>query len=66
MHDACPHTERKEGMCVVCGDCLHEVILNGVCFLCGTADLGPVGRSHQDLSPKKPGLIPADHLVRKK
>lgn len=58
---SCPHTERREGVCVVCGDCLHEVILNGVCFLCGTADLDPVA-----LSPKKPGVIPADRLVRKK
>jgi len=58
---SCPHTERREGVCVACGDCLHEVILNGVCFLCGTADLDPVA-----LSPKKPGVIPADQLVRKK
>lgn len=61
MDPACPHAERKEGVCVVCGDCLHEVILNGVCFLCGTADLDPIA-----LSPKKPGLIPADQLLRKK
>jgi len=58
---ACPHVERREGVCVVCGDCLHEIILNGACFLCGTADLDPVA-----LSPKKPGLIGPDRLVRKK
>ncbi len=57
----CPHTERKEGVCTACGDCLHEVILNGACFLCGTTDLDPIA-----LSPKKSGLIAPDQLVRKK
>ena len=57
----CPHTTREEGVCVVCGDCLHEVILNRACFLCGTTDLDPVA-----LSPKKSGLIAPDQLVRKK
>jgi hypothetical protein len=59
---ACAHTERREGVCTVCGDCLHEVILNGACFLCGTTELDPIA-----LSPKKPpALVPADQLVRKK
>lgn len=57
----CPHTERREGVCIVCGDCAHEIILNGACMSCGTTDLDPVA-----LSPKKPGLIPADQLLRKK
>lgn len=57
----CPHTERKEGVCVVCGDCLHEVVLNGACFLCGTTDLDPIA-----MSPKKSGLIAPGQLVRKK
>ena len=58
----CPHTERRDGRCVVCGDCLHEVILNGACYFCGTTELDPIA-----LSPKKPpAVIPADHLVRKK
>ena len=57
----CPHTERKEGVCVACGDCLHEVILNGACFLCGTTELDPIA-----LSPKKPPIVPVDQLVRKK
>jgi hypothetical protein len=48
-------------VCVVCGDCLHEVILNGACFLCGTTELDPVA-----LSPKKSGLIAPEKLVRKK
>jgi hypothetical protein len=59
---SCPHGERREGVCVACGHCLHEVILNGACFLCGTTDLDPIA-----LSPKKlPALIAPDQLVRKK
>jgi hypothetical protein len=57
----CPHVDRREGVCTACGHCLHEVILNGACFLCGTTDLDPVA-----LSPKKDGLIAPDALVRKK
>jgi len=57
----CAHVERREGVCVACGDCLHEVILNGACFLCGTTELDPIA-----LSPKKPDVIAADRLVRKK
>jgi hypothetical protein len=58
---SCPHRERREGVCVVCGHCEHDVILNGACFLCGTTDLDPIA-----LSPKKPTVIPAEQLVRKK
>ncbi len=58
---SCPHTERREGVCVACGHCLHEVILNGACYLCGTTDLDPVA-----LSPKQPATIPAERLVRKR
>ncbi|HEY5921243.1 MAG TPA: hypothetical protein VIV11_06215 [Kofleriaceae bacterium] len=58
---SCSHDERREGVCVACGHCLHEVILNGACFLCGTTDLDPVA-----LSPKKDGLVSVDQLVRKK
>ena len=57
---SCAHSERHEGVCVACGHCLHEVILNGACFLCGTTDLDPIA-----MSPKKP-LIGADQLVRDK
>jgi hypothetical protein len=57
----CAHTERREGVCVRCGHCEHTVILNGACFLCGTTDLDPIA-----MSPKKPAVIPADQLVRKK
>jgi hypothetical protein len=58
---ACTHPERREGVCTTCGDCLHDVILNGACFLCGTTELDPIA-----LSPKQPTLIPADQLARKK
>ena len=54
---ACAHTERVEGVCTACGDCLHEVILNGACFLCGTTELEMA---------KRPALIQPDSLVRKK
>jgi hypothetical protein len=54
----CPHVERQEGVCIVCGHCLHEVILNGACFYCGTTDLDPIA-----MSPK---LISPDSLTRKK
>jgi hypothetical protein len=57
----CSHAERVEGVCIACGHCAHEVILNGACFLCGTTDLDPVA-----ISPKKPLLIAADQLTRKK
>ena len=58
----CPHTERREGVCVSCGDCLHEVVLNGACFLCGTTELDPIAMSPKSLSR----VIAADQLVRKK
>jgi len=57
----CAHAERREGVCVRCGHCEHDVILNGACFLCGTTDLDPIA-----LSPKRPPVIPADRLVRRK
>jgi hypothetical protein len=59
---ACPHVERREGMCVACGHCRHEVILNGACFYCDTTDLDPIA-----LSPKKsPALVAPERLARKK
>ncbi len=58
---ACPHVDRDEGVCNACGHCLHEVVLNGACYLCGTTELDPVA-----MSPKKPTLIAPKQLVRKK
>lgn len=58
----CPHRERRDGVCLACGDCEHDVILNGACFLCGTTDLDPIA-----LSPKKPAaaVIPVERLRRR-
>ena len=57
----CAHLQRREGVCTHCGHCQHEVILNGACFLCGSTDLDPIA-----MSPKKPTVIPASSLNRKK
>jgi hypothetical protein len=57
---ACPHRERREGVCVACGDCVHDVILNGACLACGTTKLDPVARS------PRPELVAPDRLIRKK
>lgn len=56
----CPHVERVEGVCIRCGNCIHDVILNGACLYCGTTELDPIA-----MSPKK-DVIPAASLVRKK
>jgi len=58
---SCAHAERIEGVCTACGHCVHEIVLNGACFLCGTTELDPVA-----MSPKKPELIAPDQLARKK
>jgi hypothetical protein len=41
---------------------VHDVVLNGACFYCGTTELDP-----EQMSPKKqaPALIPIDRLKRK-
>jgi hypothetical protein len=57
----CPHRERRDGVCVSCGDCLHEVILNRACLYCGTTELDPIA-----LSPKPPELIAPGQLVRRR
>ena len=57
----CAHAARANGICVRCGHCEHEVILNGACYYCNTTDLDPIA-----LSPKKPAVIPPSQLVRKK
>ncbi len=58
----CPHTERREGVCVACGDCLHELILNGACYYCGTTDLDPIALSKKKVDP---ALIPPERLRRR-
>jgi hypothetical protein len=57
----CAHGVRESGICIRCGHCDHELLLNGACYFCGTTDLDPIA-----LSPKKPPLIAADQLVRRK
>ena len=56
----CLHAERREGVCVACGHCAHDVILNGACLACGTTELDPIA-----LSPKPAALIAAERLARK-
>jgi hypothetical protein len=57
----CSHAVRENGICARCGHCDHELILNGACYFCGTTELDPIA-----LSPKKPSVIPAEQLVRKR
>ncbi len=55
----CGHGHREHGVCVVCGDCAHDIVLNGACLHCGSTDLDPVARS------PRPELIPAERLKRR-
>jgi len=58
----CDHRDRRDGICTACGHCLHELVLNGACFYCGTTELDPIA-----MSPKPvPALVPPDRLARKK
>jgi hypothetical protein len=60
--DSCAHPHRTDGVCDACGHCVHEVVLNGACFFCGTTELDRVA-----LSPKPAEeLVPAERLVRRK
>ena len=56
----CPHTERVDNVCVACGHCDHDVILNGACFYCGSTDIDGVA-----VSPKPaPAFVPTSRLIR--
>jgi hypothetical protein len=58
----CPHLERVEGVCSACGHCLHEVVLNGACFYCGTTELDPI-----EISPKPTAdFVPANRLGKRR
>jgi hypothetical protein len=58
---ACAHDVRDDrGVCVACGDCVHDVVLNGACVYCGSTEIDPIARS------PKPVVIPPDRLVRKR
>lgn len=58
---SCAHRVRDAGVCVDCGHCDHELILNRACYFCGTTDLDPIAQS-----PRRPSLIGPDQLVRRK
>jgi hypothetical protein len=34
----CDHPDVVEGRCSQCGACLHDVVLNRVCYFCGAVD----------------------------
>jgi hypothetical protein len=55
----CPHLDRVEGVCTACGHCLHQLILNGACYYCGTTELDPHAHSRKPIDPP---LVPADRL----
>lgn len=62
MPGTCAHLRRTDGVCDACGDCVHEVVLNGACFFCESTELDGVA-----LSPKPADeLVPVERLVRKK
>jgi len=42
-------------------DCPHDVILNGACLACGSTEIDPIA-----ISPKKPDVIAAERLTRRK
>jgi hypothetical protein len=55
---SCPHVARDErGVCLACGHCLHDVILNGACLYCGATDFPP--------PTHKPAVIPLDRLKKR-
>jgi hypothetical protein len=57
----CAHAERREGVCVRCGHCVHEIVLNAACLACGSTELDPIA-----MSPKRVALIEPQRLVRGK
>jgi hypothetical protein len=60
---ACTHPERADGVCTTCGDCAHDVILNGACLGCGRTDLVIDHKAAK--APADPPLVPADRLRRR-
>lgn len=55
----CAHPKVSESRCQACGDCLHEVVLNGACYYCGARDI--------EVTVKEPAdpVVPADRLRRR-
>lgn len=58
----CLHPEREDGVCTTCGHCLHEIILNGACYFCGSTDIDAVAVSPKPVN----SFVPAHRLVRKR
>jgi hypothetical protein len=56
----CAHLSRRDGVCIACGDCLHEIVLNGACYFCG-ADETEVAAKPQ----AKSDFVPKDRLRRR-
>ena len=57
----CSHPVRDDrGICTTCGDCIHDVILNGVCVYCGATEIDP-----RKVSPKASTVVPAERLTRR-
>ncbi len=62
---ACAHADRDDrAVCVACGHCLHDIVLNGACLHCGATDIDPVAMSPKPLPTPMP-LIPLDRLRKK-
>jgi hypothetical protein len=59
----CGHAERIDGVCVACGHCAHDLILNRACYHCGTTDLDPAALSHKDVAAD---VVPVDRLRRRR
>jgi hypothetical protein len=50
-----------DGVCAACGDCLHEIILNGACYHCGSTDIDALA-----VSPKPAEqIVPVGRLLRR-
>jgi hypothetical protein len=56
---ACVHAARLDGVCLSCGHCDHDVILNHACLYCGSEAID--GRAR---SPRQ-DIIPLDRLRRR-
>jgi DNA polymerase II large subunit len=57
----CSHSAPvAEGRCTACGDCLHDIVLNGVCYHCGASDIQVTVKPIADAP-----VIPATRLRRR-
>lgn len=56
----CDHREVVEGRCSHCGACLHEVVLNRVCYFCGAVDPPVTVRPAEP-----PAVVSVDRLRRR-